>query len=152
VALGDSSGYNYASGRLDWQTYYKSLSVERGDIETICLNRKIFRAWYREAILVSDLTGKMPFGWRNLPTLPHQWFWDGRAHQDPSREAAARDMNLKNHSTNLATEYAGQGKDWEVELEQVAKELQKIIQLCEKYTIPIEYMLNLAMKKVNAGV
>ena len=38
-------------------------------------------------------------------------------------------MRLANHTTTLATEYARQGKDWEIELRQRAKEKKLIAEL-----------------------
>ena len=52
----------------------------------------------------------------------HQWFWDGHEHVDPAKEATAQSTRLASHTTMLATEYARQGKDWEVELRQAARE------------------------------
>jgi capsid protein len=54
---------------------------------------------------------------------PHQWFWDGHEHVDPQKEAAAQAQRLASNTTTLATEYARQGKDWETELRQRAKEV-----------------------------
>ncbi len=51
VAPGNSSGYNYASGRLDHQTYFKSIRVEQSQITRTVLVR-ILHAWLREAILI----------------------------------------------------------------------------------------------------
>jgi len=39
IAACNSSGYNYASGRLDHQTYFKSIRVEQSHIETVVLDR-----------------------------------------------------------------------------------------------------------------
>ena len=50
VAAGNSSGYNYASGRLDHQTYFKSIRVEQSQLARVVLDR-ILHAWLREAIL-----------------------------------------------------------------------------------------------------
>ena len=50
------------------------------------------------------------------------WFWDGHEHVDPSKEATAQEKRLNNRTTTLASEYARQGKDWETELRQIAKE------------------------------
>ena len=50
------------------------------------------------------------------------WFWDGHEHVDPSKEANAQQTRLKSRTTTLAAEYAKQGKDWETELRQIAKE------------------------------
>ena len=41
---------------------------------------------------------------------------------DPDKEAKAQDKRLKNDTTTLAHEYARQGKDWEAELRQRARE------------------------------
>ena len=54
---------------------------------------------------------------------PHQWFWDGHEHVDPLKEASAQAERLANNTTTLATEYARQGKDWETEVRQRAKEV-----------------------------
>ena len=116
IAAGNSSGYNYASGRLDHQTYFKSIRVDQSFMGVRILDR-VLGAWLREYAVLT----------RNLDLLraipPHQWFWDGFEHVDPSKEASAQETRLKNHTTTLAHEYARQGKDWEMELRQRAKEL-----------------------------
>ena len=55
--------------------------------------------------------------------MPHQWFFDGTEHVDPAKEANAQATRLASNTTTLAIEYARQGRDWEVELRQRAKEL-----------------------------
>ena len=121
IAAGNSSGYNYASGRLDHQTYYKFLKVDRAFTEEVVLDR-ILERWLREWMLV-----------RRKAIDPcdcgHVWFWDGHEHVDPSKEASAQDVRLKNRTTNLAIEYAKQGKDWESELRQCAKEKELMDEL-----------------------
>jgi capsid protein len=120
VAAGNSSGYNYASGRLDHQTYFKSIRVEQSQMARIVLDR-VLRAWLREAVLIE---GYLPNSLRMLnSTFEHQWFWDGHEHVDPAKEANAQKVRLANHTTTLANEYARQGRDWETELKQRAKEL-----------------------------
>ena len=61
--------------------------------------------------------------------FPHQWFWDGAEHVDPAKEANAQATRLDNMTTNLANEYARQGKDWETELKQIAKERELLNEL-----------------------
>ena len=124
VAAGNSSGYNYASGRLDHQTYFKSLRVEQRHLEVTVLDR-VLRAWLAEAVLVEGL---LPQWMRTRefaaqPSIPHGWFWDGVEHVDPAKEASAQATRLASHTTTLAHEYARQGRDWETELRQRAKEL-----------------------------
>ena len=121
VAAGNSAGYNYASGRLDHQTYYKSLRVDQAQLGLVVLDR-ILRAWLDEAILISDY---LPLWLRSVPlrSLWHQWFFDGQEHVDPAKEASAQATRLANHTTTLAYEFARMGRDWESELRQRAKEL-----------------------------
>jgi lambda family phage portal protein len=119
VAAGNSSGYNYASGRLDHQTYFKSIRVEQAHIGSLVLDR-ILAAWLNEAVLVE---GFLPPSLRSLDAdFSHQWFWDEHEHVDPAKEANAQATRLANHTTTLANEYAKQGRDWEAELHQRAKE------------------------------
>jgi capsid protein len=118
IAAGNSSGYNYASGRLDHQTYFKSIRVEQADCSSVVLDR-IFAAWLTEARLLADFSFLA-----GGESLEHQWFWDGTEHVDPAKEARAQAQRLSNNTTTLATEYARQGKDWETELRQRAKEKQ----------------------------
>ena len=114
IAAGNSSGYNYASGRLDHQTYYKSLKVDRAFMEAEILDR-VFDAWMREWSLATATQ-------LDACDCRHVWFWDGQEHVDPAKEANAQEKRLLNKTTTLAAEYARQGKDWETELRQIAKE------------------------------
>jgi len=125
IALCDSSAYNYASGRLDHQTYFKSIRVEQAHLEDVVLDR-ILDAWLREATRVPGL---LPASARALLDYPHQWFWDGMEHVDPAKEANAQATRLASHTTTLASEYAREGKDWETELRQRAKEVALIKEL-----------------------
>lgn len=177
VAAGNSAGYNYASGRLDHQVYFKALRVLQS-VYARCVLDRIFHAWLREALLVPGVSAnvgnkmlaiqgmqrfysivygaspqrvhryelEVAADWleeqgsatagavREWATAaekdnveavflsPHQWFWDGHEHVDPKKEADAQSVRLENHTTTLAYEYARQGRDWEVELRQRAKE------------------------------
>jgi lambda family phage portal protein len=123
IAACNSSGYNYASGRLDHQTYYKSIRVEQADMAATVLD-KILAAWLYEAMLSTEFAAL-----RTLGELPHQWFFDGSEHVDPAKEANAQATRLNSHTTTLAAEYARQGKDWETELQQRAKEQKLLTQL-----------------------
>lgn len=123
IAAGNSSGYNYASGRLDHQTYYKSIRVEQSHLAESVLDR-IFTAWLREARLMQDFTFI-----RGVDSVPHLWFFDGTEHVDPAKEANAQAIRLANNTTTLANEYARQGKNWETELHQRAKEKQLMAEL-----------------------
>jgi capsid protein len=88
----------------------------------------VLRAWLDEAILVSEL---LPLWLRTAAfrDLSHQWFWDGQEHVDPAKEANAQATRLTSHTTTLAYEYARQGRDWESELRQRAKEIKLMQEL-----------------------
>ncbi len=119
VAAGNSSGYNYASGRLDHQTYFKAIRVDQSQVECVVLDR-ILAAWLDEAALIP---GFLPANLGPFVDWSHQWFWDGQEHVDPAKEANAQATRLANHTTTLAHEYARQGRDWEEALRQRAKEM-----------------------------
>ena len=119
ISRADSSGYNYASGRLDHQTYFKSIRVDQSHLERSVLDR-ILAAWLDEAVLVPGL---IPPGLPPISQWTSQWFFDGNEHVDPLKEANAQATRLANHTTTLADEYARRGLDWESQLRQRAKEL-----------------------------
>lgn len=127
VAAGNSAGYNYASGRLDHQTYFKSIRVEQAHLAEAVLDR-IFAAWLSEAQLLDEFRGLASIR-DNGAIIAHQWFFDGTEHVDPAKEANAQSTRLSSNTTTLAAEYARQGKDWEVELRQRAKELSLMKEL-----------------------
>ena len=135
VAAGNSSGYNYASGRLDHQTYFKSIRIEQAQIERVVLDR-ILNAWLDEAVLVEGLLPQS-MRTRDAHVQRHQWFWDGTEHVDPAKEANAQSTRLESRTTSLAREYAKQGLDWDSELHQIAREQ--------------ELMSSLGIQPVDAG-
>lgn len=143
IVTGDSSQHNYASGRLDHQTYHRSIRVEQDHCSSVVLGR-IFNSWYREYSLATIGKKSGPLvtrsaenfnGWyieaksRGTDSLPVKWFWDGFEHVDPSKEATAQEKRLTNRTTTLANEYAKLGKDWEEELRQLAREKQLMKEL-----------------------
>ncbi len=118
ISAGNSSGYNYASGRLDHQMYFKAIRVEQAHLESVVLDR-ILNAWLTEAMLIE---GYLP-EFEASPRVPHTWFFDGHEHVDPLKESSAQALRLANHTTTYADEYARRGLDWETQLRQRAKEL-----------------------------
>ncbi|MGE0481435.1 MAG: phage portal protein [Phycisphaerae bacterium] len=120
IAAGNSSGYNYASGRLDHQAFFKAIRIDQAYLADVVLDR-VLNAWLNEAVLIE---GYLPQSARTLDTnLAHQWFWDGLEHVDPQKEATAQATRLTSHTTTLAAEYAKAGLDWESELRQRAREV-----------------------------
>jgi capsid protein len=135
VATCNSSQYNYASGRLDWQTYFRNITVLRRWFETRFLSR-VFRLWYAEGQLIRGyFDGSVDYD-------GVVWHWPGMEHVDPMKESEAQNTRLKNLSTTYAAEYARQGKDWQIEFEQVAREQETMkrlnIQPQEKQNEPFQ--------------
>ena len=115
VALGDSSGYNYSSGRLDHQEFRKTTQIERHLWECCALD-PIVDAWIDEAALA----GVIP----PATTITGvTWYWDGHEHVDPLKEGNAEAVRLAAHTTTLAELYGRQGRDWREALNQRAEEL-----------------------------
>lgn len=85
VAAGNSSNYNYASGRLDHQLYFRVIEIERNQLEVETLSR-LFSLWLMEYLLITQ--GQRPGKFR-IEDWPHSWVWDGFRHADPSKEANA---------------------------------------------------------------
>ena len=129
VASGDSSSYNYASGRLDHQTYYRSIRCEQAQFERMVLDR-ILHAWLAEAIRAFELSPPV----EGLP--PHVWMWEGHEHVDPVKEATAQQIRLTTNTTTLADECARQGKDWQAHLLQRAREIKLMRELGLAATSP----------------
>ncbi len=134
IAADNSSGYNYASGRLDHQTYFKSIRVEQSHLEIAVLDR-ILAAWLDEAALIPGL---IPDGMPPIASWEHQWFWEGREHVDPAKEASAQATRLTSHTTTLAEEYARRGLDWEEQVRQRAKEISLLAELGITTAAPAE--------------
>ncbi len=114
VAAGDHSGFNYSSGKLDGMNYDRAIRIDRSGLETDFLT-PLFERWWYEASLRRVVPG--------IERPRVDWRWEGREHQDPSKEANAQETRLANHTTTLANEYARMGLDWEDQLRQRAKEL-----------------------------
>jgi hypothetical protein len=74
VAAGNSVGYNYASGRLDHQTYFKAIRVKQVHLEAVVLDR-ILAAWLARGGLDPGLAARLDLA--VVRPCPHQWFWDG---------------------------------------------------------------------------
>jgi lambda family phage portal protein len=124
VAALDSSSYNYASGRMDHQVYAMNIKVDRDHLERLMLDR-LLAAWVNEA----SLAGVIPDGLPPFSEWNWAWVWDGREHVDPFKEARAAEIRLHALTTSLASEYARQGKRWDVELRQIAAERQLMNEL-----------------------
>jgi capsid protein len=130
VALGDSSGYNYASGRLDHQVYFRVIKGERTLIEDVILD-DLLAAW--------ETFDRMfyPEDYPADAEIDHEWMWDGFAHVDPLKEANAQNVRLNNSkTTTLAEECGAEGKDYMKVIRQRVREECAERNLRKKYGLP----------------
>lgn len=123
VAAGNSSGYNYSSGRLDHQIYFRSIGITQQDCERVVLDR-LFCEWYHEATLLG-IAKRL-----ELRLKPWSWSWDPAEDLDPAKSASARLAALQSGSLSYQRLYAELGLDWQVEQAQQAEALGITI---EKY-------------------
>jgi capsid protein len=117
VAACDSSDYNYASGRLDHQTYDRSINTERADIRADLLDR-IYAEWLAEYAIAKRMEAA-----EVSAAQEHEWHFSGRGHVDPNKEASADETRFKNGSLTLADYYAKQGDDWKPKSVQQIREM-----------------------------
>jgi len=118
VIAGNSSGYNYSSGRLDHQGYHRGIEVDRSRLRARVID-PVFLAWVQEAALAGEIPAALP----PLSEWVWDWFFDGWAAIDPLKEANARTVAMNGGWSNLAIVCAEDGLDWEEVLTQRAKEI-----------------------------
>lgn len=135
LGVGDFSGSNYSSGRLDVQRYQRKVKNQRASMNRL-LNR-IFAAWLEEAMYVPGLLPP------NLPPfrqLAGTWHWDGFDYVDPVKEAQAIDIGLKNYSMTLDDVYSTRGQEVNEALAKIAASnaLMKKLGLELPGTLPVK--------------
>ena len=116
VAAGNSSSYNYASGRLDHQVYHKAISIERSRLEDDVI-LPIYDAWAERDMYLhfQDYKG-------TADAIPYL-MWDGFEHVDPVKEANAQAIRLANGVTTLSDECAREGRDYQTIIRQRKREI-----------------------------
>lgn len=114
----DSSSYNYASGRLDHQTYYSHLDVDREDCNDLVLD-PLFGMWFDAAVRAFGWLGGNP----EIITAgakAHVWDWPKHRVADIQAEASANKTKLETGEESLANLYAANGRDYEDDLQKDA--------------------------------
>lgn len=120
IAACNSSKYNYASGRLDHQTYDLCNDVARYDLSLKWLDR-ILRRWVDVAVRVPGYL-REPWKRELMRRIPHTWLWRGRKHVDPVKEATAARVRLETLTSTLSDELADAGRDFEAHMSQLDRE------------------------------
>lgn len=114
----DSSAYNYASGRLDHQTYYAALDVERQDADELVLD-PLFSTWFDLAIVRYGWLGGVP---EDVGTAArfHLWDWPKHRVADVEAEANANRTRLESGQMGLHQLYSDNGFDLDDEIAKMA--------------------------------
>ena len=117
IAAGDSSPYNFASGKLDLTPWFQTVRIEQDRLEDDVVD-PTFERWYHEARLIPGYLPAAPEGFNARYAPPHGYFWDGQELLDP-RETGAKAESLKNGFGTQNRIWARQGLDvvdeWERE-------------------------------------
>lgn len=113
IALSTSEGYNYASGRMDYLVWLRSIKTARLRYEDGFFN-PIFQAWKAEAILVHGYLSRGANALLRRNDTKPNWVWPAFAQIDSQKEATASIKRLQGGVSSLAYEvnYMGTGQDW----------------------------------------
>lgn len=115
----DSSGSNYASGRLDFLPYYASLDVDREDCNDLVLD-PLFDVWFDLAIATFGWLGGNPEA-VGAGARAHVWDWPKHPVPDLNSEAEANLTKLESGQTFLHLIYADDGRDFDDEVAKAAE-------------------------------
>lgn len=130
LITGDSSGFNFASGKLDHLPYQQSVWINRDEFRERVLD-PVFLLWLEEA----TLAGEIPPGLPPYADWDWDWYWDGFASINPEKDAAAAEKRLALSLTTRQELCAEEGKDWEDVMTQQAKELARQRELEAEYGV-----------------
>lgn len=115
----DSSSYNYASGRLDHQTYYAALDVDREDCNDLVLD-PAFSVWFNWAVERFGWLGGRPEAISDAARA-HVWDWPKHRVADVESEANANQTKLKSGQVFHPQLFADAGLDFEDEIAKAAE-------------------------------
>lgn len=110
-AAADSSDYNYASGRLDHQTYYAALDVDRADCDDSVLE-PLFKTWFEFAVMAFGWLGGNPDA-LSPGAISHLWDWPKHRVADVKTEADSNRIMLSTGEQSLDSLATSAGEDYE---------------------------------------
>jgi capsid protein len=118
LVTGDSSQFNFASGRLDHLPYQRVVWIERERMRYRVLDRPIFYAWWREAANLGLIPDDLPA----FNELVFDWHWDGFDSLNPIDDYTATQLALTLNLTTLSEACANRGLNWREVIDQRAVE------------------------------
>ncbi len=111
IAGCNSSGYNYASGRLDHIPYHAALDVDREDCDDLALD-PLFDVWFDQCIMTFGWLGGDPAAVTGGARY-HLWDWPKHRVADVESEANANRTKLESGQIFLDLLYSDDGSDFE---------------------------------------
>jgi capsid protein len=123
-AAADSSGHNFASGKLDFMPYFAALEVDREDCNDLVLD-PLFDQWFAFAVRRFNWLGGNPEAVGPAARL-HSWDWPVLSNADQEAEANANKTKLQSGQITLADLYSEQGQDLE----------DKIVEMATTFGVP----------------
>lgn len=119
-AAADSSGHNFASGKLDFLPYFATLDVDREDCNDLVLNRT-FGVWFDLCVARFGWLGGNPNAIGEAAKF-HIWDWPELTIGDQEVTANANKTSLATGQTTLSRVFSKAGFDFEDELVVMAKD------------------------------
>lgn len=126
ATTGDYSKVNFASGKL--AEIADQFTSRRNQTELHHLN---LRPIYDEFVFLLVTGGKIDVQLLDFIQDPdryteHSFIYPGRPHADPAKEVTAAALRILVGLSTLADEAAALGKDWEANLQQIAREIRRM--------------------------
>jgi lambda family phage portal protein len=120
----DWSRTNYSSARAALNEVWRS-TMRLRSILIASFAVPVFTAWLEEALDIGEV--EAPAGAPDFHDAPYaylrsDWIGPGRGYIDPVKEAQAGQLRIDGQVSTLEREAAEQGLDWEMVLEQLARE------------------------------
>jgi len=119
-AAADSSGHNFASGKLDFLPYFAQVDVDREDCNDTVLD-PLFGVWFDLSITRLGWLGGDP-DVVGAGARFHIWDWPKNDIGDVATEATANKDKLASGQTTLSAIYSADGRDFEDELVVMARD------------------------------
>jgi len=131
LAACDSSGHNFASGKLDYTPYHLELDQDRLDCEDLVLD-PMFDLWWAEAVATYE--------WNADPDEPpeHGWSWDLHPIADAKAAADATRTRLQTGQVTMSHAYEETGRDYD----------DDIVIMANDYGVPVEEMKRILLGSI----
>lgn len=127
-AAGNSSGYTFASGKLDRDDYIEGVEVEQDQIGlTVC--DQVFNWWVAEAAMIPGVlpevvARQIRMGDLLPAMIPRHWSWDRKRETDPAKQATADKTYLEVGAITLEDLWERMGADKDEQYEKLERQVE----------------------------